>query len=803
MVIKFSNFAANIKAPTLLQMRHLIMQIVIGLFIILLCHSSPLAQEQVKIISDKIDNLIQQGYSASNTSPDSGLIYGENAKYLSEQIEYTNGKISSSILLGGIWYSKGKYLKAISFYLQTAELSRAIGDVKSLSIAYERITYVLITLQQNEQAAFYSEQSLKYSAFEKDTSTLILIHYNLGLLAQNRNESVPALTNLLYGYYLACKSHNNEYAIRGLRLIGSFYISKKDFGYANSYYRLALKIAEKSGSVYELGTIYSHLAHTCKLQNEYGEALSLDLKAAETRITTGQKEQYISSVLNICDDYMILGHLDSAKAYLDKGLTLLPSENYYLRVYAYRLAKILALKTGDYQAALKAYENYSIANDSLNADKNKQEIAVIQVNERLFEIEQKNKLLKSQNAIQELQIKYNNRATALYLIVILAVLSLLAILSWLYIKTKRSRAALEALNVQLDHEIWERKQAETNLRISESSYRFLAENTLDVIMHMDARMRLIYVSPNCEQMLGYTGDELKSLFRPFIIIHPEYNEAMRGLYLDMINSGSPTIFTFETIRKNGERMWVECLSNPLYDSDNGKFSGSLTVIRNIAERVKYEEQLTASAKKNEMLLREIHHRVKNNFAILASVLTLQKVSAGNREMQTLVDDLQMRLRSMSLVHELLYKHNDLDYIPFDLYLMQLANVVAAAFRSKPVHIVPKTVPCTLHFKIALPLGLVVNELITNSFKYAFQEGGDGYLFITLEVREKDNSGNPLTWTLTVRDNGKGLPDGYEMDSTKTLGSQIVGMLVKQVEGSVKAIDGCGACFEIIFKQTID
>jgi two-component sensor histidine kinase len=158
---------------------------------------------------------------------------------------------------------------------------------------------------------------------------------------------------------------------------------------------------------------------------------------------------------------------------------------------------------------------------------------------------------------------------------------------------------------------------------------------------------------------------------------------------------------------------------------------------------------------------------------------------------------------MSLVHELLYKNNELDFIPFDIYILQLTNIVASAFRSKPVHIIPEMSPCTLDIEIALPLGLVVNELLTNSFKYAFSEEGDGYLFMDLRVHESDQAGNPLTWKLTIRDNGKGLPEGYSMDSTKTLGSQIIKMLVHQVEGTVEASNTEGACFEIIFKQTID
>lgn len=784
-------------------MRYLVTLILIVFLIPSFGYSSPLKQEQQKKTWLEIDSIIRLGYSAANSYPDSGLLYAEKARVLSEQHNYFKGQIESAILIGGIWYRMGKYLKSINSYLYTAGLSKATNDMKNLAVAYERIGYVLVTLKQYDQADFYLQQSLQYAVAEKDTSTLVLLHYCFGLIAQDMKDRRKALSNFFYGYYLAYKKQDFEIAVRGLRLVGSFYTSVNELEQANASFYQALDLAEKSNQVYELGTIYSHIAHVRKMQGRFQDALSLDLKALELRTITKQQEQYLSSVLNICDDYLILGKVDSARFYLNKGLDLLGPSNYYLQVYAYRLAKNLEIRTGNYKGALTAFEKYSIANDSLNVEKNKQEITIIQSKERLFEIEQKNKLLEYQNTVQDLQIKFNNRATALFLVIIGVAFILVAVFTWLYIKTKRSRAALEALNRQLDREVAERKQAEINLKVSEASYRFLADNTPDLIMHLDSKTRLVYASPNCEEALGYPIEVLMEKFQPMMIIHPEYHEAMRGLYQDMVNTGEPTIFTYEALRKDGSKFWVESLSKPLFDPETGKFGGTLAVIRNIEERVKYEEQLAENGRQKEILLREIHHRVKNNFAILTGVMTLQKFSAENKELTSLVNDLQTRIRSMSLVHELLYKNENLDVIPFDVYLMQLANIVASGNRNKPVRLIYNLEPCILDIEIVLPLGLVVTELLTNAFKYAFDESGESELNMTLRVHETDAFDTPVKWKLTVRDNGKGLPEGFSLKNVTTLGTSIVNMLVEQVEGTVEARNANGACFEIIFKQYIE
>ena len=353
---------------------------------------------------------------------------------------------------------------------------------------------------------------------------------------------------------------------------------------------------------------------------------------------------------------------------------------------------------------------------------------------------------------------------------------------------------------RLDQEIAGRIIRENALSRSESSYRFLTNHTPDLIIRLDARGQLLYCTPNFSEFTGYTVSEFEQFTKPWELIHQEYLESMRCSYKEMIKSGVPTLFTFELVRKDTSRHWVDGLGNPTKDPDTGLFNGVVAVIRNIDERVRVEGKQATATDQRETLLKELHHRVKNNFGLLDNILRLYQFAPPGTDLLPVVSDLRARIHSMSLVHTLLYKNDDLEFIDFDIYLMHLCSTIAKAFRTKPVEIIDHLQPCRLSFKSALPLGMVINELITNSFKYAFTEDSEGILYIDLTVHETDAAGQPLTWKLSLRDNGKGLPEEYARKNEETLGSQIAGMLTEQASGTLDAFNHDGACFIIIFKQ---
>jgi two-component sensor histidine kinase len=204
--------------------------------------------------------------------------------------------------------------------------------------------------------------------------------------------------------------------------------------------------------------------------------------------------------------------------------------------------------------------------------------------------------------------------------------------------------------------------------------------------------------------------------------------------------------------------------------------------RDLAERKHAEDRLTVSLKEKEVLLKEIHHRVKNNFQIITSLLNLQSRNIADPEMIKQFDDSTNRIRAMALVHEKLYQSSDLSRIDFASYIKTIAEDLYSSYATilERPELVIKTEEVQLPIDQAIPCGLIVNELITNALKYAFPAGSTGNrLSITLQR----NQGGVID--IRIGDNGIGLPAGIDIEKTLSLGLQLVGLLIKQVHGTYR------------------
>ncbi len=218
-------------------------------------------------------------------------------------------------------------------------------------------------------------------------------------------------------------------------------------------------------------------------------------------------------------------------------------------------------------------------------------------------------------------------------------------------------------------------------------------------------------------------------------------------------------------------------------------------VRDITERKRAEDLIKTSLKEKEVLLREIHHRVKNNFQIITSLLNLQSRNLTDPELLKQFDDSANRIRAMALVHEKIYQSSDLSEIDFSSYLKTITEDLAgnyAVIRQRP-QITIETEETALGIDQAIPCGLIVNELITNALKYAFtDESADNRLTIGLR---KDEMG---MITIRVSDNGPGLPAGIDIEKTQTLGLQLVGLLTRQIRGTRSLDREGGTAWSITF-----
>ncbi len=221
-----------------------------------------------------------------------------------------------------------------------------------------------------------------------------------------------------------------------------------------------------------------------------------------------------------------------------------------------------------------------------------------------------------------------------------------------------------------------------------------------------------------------------------------------------------------------------------------------TVVQDVTDRKEFENSLKTSLAEKEVLLREIHHRVKNNLQIISSLLNLQTVYIDDEEALNLFKESQNRVKSMSMIHESLYQSRDLAHIDFSIYLSRLCNELLSSYGVNINLITLKTdlEKIFLDINTAIPCGLIITELFTNSIKYAFPEARKGIIDIKFQLDTDDN------FILEVSDNGVGFPDDIDFENTKSLGMRLVSSLVDQLDGTIELDNSSGTRFIIKFHE---
>ncbi len=229
-----------------------------------------------------------------------------------------------------------------------------------------------------------------------------------------------------------------------------------------------------------------------------------------------------------------------------------------------------------------------------------------------------------------------------------------------------------------------------------------------------------------------------------------------------------------------------------YRNQQGEVTHSVVVSHDISKRKSAEDQLHSSLREKEVLLKEIHHRVKNNLQIISSLLNLQTSTIQDDATRELIRESQNRVRSMALIHEKLYQSASLARIDFGEYLRNLTRDLFRSYSAGGVTLKLQAEDIHLDVDTAIPCGLIITELVSNALKYAFPQGQGGELLITFARIARDK------YALSVTDNGTGLPRAVDFRSPKTLGLQLVNMLISQLRGTLDVVSDGGTTFMITF-----
>lgn len=336
-------------------------------------------------------------------------------------------------------------------------------------------------------------------------------------------------------------------------------------------------------------------------------------------------------------------------------------------------------------------------------------------------------------------------------------------------------------------------EAEEALR-AEYNYRKIIEDTmLAGIQVIDLNFTQTYVNAAFCQMVGWSREELIEKIPPYIYWPIEKKEELMNHIYALLRDMHLS-FQFETKyqKKNGEHFDVQILSSAMKDC-KGKISGWVMVVNDITEQKLKEEQIKSSLLEKEILLKEIHHRVKNNMQIVSSLLSLQAGYLNDDKLREVFNDIRNRIKALALIHEYLYKSKELTKINFPNYIKDLINNLFLSYRVDLNNYKLMMAFDDIDFDIdtSINLGIITNELVTNSIKHAFNSGKNSENIIKIILKEKNNNIN-----IIISDNGIGLNN--KINFKNSLGLQLVETLVAQLEGTLDIKGGNGLMYKINF-----
>ena len=404
---------------------------------------------------------------------------------------------------------------------------------------------------------------------------------------------------------------------------------------------------------------------------------------------------------------------------------------------------------------------------------------------------------------------------------------------------KHAEEMIRKINDELEARVLDRtadlEEANEALRESESRYRDLVQNANSMIIRFGMSGRITFFNEFACSFFGYSKDEiigksvLETIFPPAESSGRDLSKHMRDL---LWHPDRHVINVNENLRRDGERVWVSWTNKAVTGQDGcieeilaignditdlKRASEELQRINNtledrvqqrtaelasavkalqdeIAERRRVEQRMMSSLQEKEVLLKEIHHRVKNNLQIISSLLSLQSEKIGSENPAKTFQESQDRIRSMALVHEKLYQARDISHVDFAEYVRSLTAYLSRSYVTRSgIEVVIDIEGVSLGIDTAIPCGLIINELVSNSLKYAFKDDRTGVVHVSLSKRDD-------TYTLIVSDNGTGLPPEIDFRNTFSLGLQLVNTLVSQLEGTIEQFGDSGTTFRMIFRE---
>ncbi|MBN2543930.1 PAS domain S-box protein [bacterium] len=368
--------------------------------------------------------------------------------------------------------------------------------------------------------------------------------------------------------------------------------------------------------------------------------------------------------------------------------------------------------------------------------------------------------------------------------------------------------------VNIIKDITEHKKTLEALKISEEKWSSLAKNAPNTILITDEKGKIKFINHTIE---GFTQEETigKTVFD---FIDPQFHDMVKETIIEAFKTGEGKFYEITGKGPKGTKSYYKTHIGPI--TEDNEVIGITHIVNDITEVKQAEKQILSSLKEKEALLREIHHRVKNNLQVISSLFRLQSTQVLDPCVLEILRETRNRIDSMSLIYEKLYQSEDLTKIEFPKYIRSLVSQIFASYKisSERIKLSIYIDEILMAVDAANCCSLIINELLSNILKHAFPNEMTGEIYIEFKriesTTDPDPNYNESMLSLIVSDNGIGMPDSFDLDNTDTLGIQIVLSMVEQLKGEIEYIPSFyrtsgekqnnkpGTTFKIWFKEAI-
>jgi len=730
----------------------------------------------------------------------------------SNETDYLTSALNN---LGNIYLNLEDYTHALQYYEIVLQNRQESGDEAGISKILHNIALVHIASEEFDKATDFLEQALSSMRKINDKYGMAFCYNNLSNIYKLEENYIESINYNFMALALFEETNIPEGVAHTCNLLGSTYLVLEQYEKANKYLLKSLELAEEIALTDLISDNYESFSLYYAAIGDYKRAFKfLELhKVIHDSIYSEEKIQKIATIQNqfeIENQEAKINSLQESRKYQKRITTILVLGLIFGSIVLAFLFFLYRKKINDISIRKETEdklidsehkfrqltENISISVFTFNMEGrftyvnpttskmtgySQKEL----LTKKFFDIvhpEDKEKVMsrgfdriKGEDVIQQYDFKIITKQGKVRWIEIL-----------------NSRTIIDGLVVVLGTatDITDCRNAAHRIIESEGQYKYLVESIEEGMVIADESENLTFTNKAARKIFGYPDKDFENMNFKKLVSANDFKRFQ--LETDNRIKGLSSKYEVEIIRKDGEKRLISVTASPL--NKNEDFIGAIGIFVDITDIRKAEEKIKSQLREKEVMLQEIYHRVKNNLQIISSMLKLQASYVDDEYAIQLFRNCQHRVKSMSLVHEKLYRSDNLSEISFREYAESLIKNLFASLNISGNRISYELDinDINLNISTAIPCGLIINELITNALKYGFPEDKQG--IIKISMNKLDNG----KLHLTVWNNGVDLPKDFDMTDLSSFGMRLVEILQLQLEADLIIERNEGVAFSLIF-----